>query len=242
MYAHLASKELEVDGTRQRQFVFAETGSPLRCEIVTYFYNLYIQQNTFPPALKAAKIIPLPEAEELSDPNNFRPISLLSVLTKSLERHIHKHLTQFIEDRNLFHPFQSGFRQRHSCHLALIRVCDTWLIAINQAQLSGAVFLDLKKAFDLVDHMLLLQKLAICLQNPSIVSLSKSFLQDRTQGVFLSGKDSTEGVVKCACGVPRVSVLGPLLFTISIDDLFLYITNPRVVCALFADDNSIHSR
>ena len=104
----------------------------------------------------------------------FRPISLLSTLTKPLERHIHKHLTQFIYDRNISHPFQSGFRQRHPCHTALIRVCDTWLAAINQTQLTGAVFLDLKKAFDLVNHTILLQKLSIYLQNSSTMSLLKS--------------------------------------------------------------------
>ena len=100
----------------------------------------------FSPALKAANVIPLSKTKDPSDPNNFRPISLLSILTKPLERHIHKHLTQFIEDCNLFHPFQSGFLQRHSCHAALIRVCDTWLAATNQTQLTGAVFLDLKKS------------------------------------------------------------------------------------------------
>ena len=93
---------------------------PSVVESLTYVYNLCIQQNTFPPALKAAKVIPLPKAKDLSDPNDFRPISLLSILTKPLERHIDRHLTQFIEDRNLFHPFQSGFRQRHSCHTVLI--------------------------------------------------------------------------------------------------------------------------
>ena len=110
-------------------------------ESLTHVYNLCIEQNSFPPALKAPKVIPLPKTK-VSDPNNFRPISLLSILTKLLERHIHKHLTQFIEDRNLLYPLQSGFRQRHSCHTDLIRVCDTWLAAINQTELTGAVFLD----------------------------------------------------------------------------------------------------
>ena len=112
---------------------------PYVVESLTYVYNLCIQQNAFPPALKAAKVITLPKAKDVSDPKNFRPISLLSILTKPLERHIHRHLTQFIEDRNLFHSFQSGFRQRHSCHIALIRVCDTWLAAINQVQLLSLI-------------------------------------------------------------------------------------------------------
>ena len=116
-------------------------------ESLTYVYNLCIQQNTFPHPLKVAKVIPLPKSKDLSDPNNFRPISPLSIQTKPLERHLHKHLTQLIEDQNLFHFFQSGFRQRHSCHTALIRVCDSRLAAINLAHLTSAVFLDLNKSF-----------------------------------------------------------------------------------------------
>ena len=102
---------------------------PYVLESLTYVYNLCIQQNTFPPALKAAKVIPLPKANDLSDLNNFRPISLLSILTKPLEIHIHKHLEHFIEGRKLFQSFQSGFCQPHSCDTALVRVCDTWLAA-----------------------------------------------------------------------------------------------------------------
>ena len=71
-------------------------------ESLTYIYILCIQQNCFPPTLKAAKVILLPETKDLSDPSNFRPISLLSILSKPLERHIHKHLTHFIKDHNLF--------------------------------------------------------------------------------------------------------------------------------------------
>ena len=115
---------------------------PYVVESLTYIDNLCIEQNCFPPALKTAKVIPLPKTKDLSDPSNFRPISLLSIISKPLERHTHKHLTRFIEDRHLFHPSQSGFRQRHSCHTALIRVCDSWLTVISQAQFTGAVFLD----------------------------------------------------------------------------------------------------
>ena len=114
---------------------------PYVVESLTYIYNLCIQQNCFLPALKTTKIIPLHKAKDLSDPNNFWPISLLSIFSKPLERYIHKHLIQFIEDRHLFHPSQSGFRQRHSWHPSLIRVCDSWLAAINHAKFTGAVFL-----------------------------------------------------------------------------------------------------
>ena len=94
---------------------------PYAVESLTYIYNLCIQQNVFPSALKAAKVIPLPKTKDLADPDTFSPISLLSIVSKPLENHIHKHLILFIEDHNLF-PFQSGFHRHHSCHTALIRL------------------------------------------------------------------------------------------------------------------------
>ena len=95
---------------------------PYAVESLSYIYNLCIQQNIFPSALKAAKVISLPKTKDLTDPNNFRPISLLSILSKPLEKHIHKHLILFVEDHNLFHPFQSGSRRHHSCRIALLRL------------------------------------------------------------------------------------------------------------------------
>ena len=132
---------------------------PYIAETLTYIYNLCIQKNVFPTAFKTAKVIPLPKAKTIStDLNDYRPISILSVLTKPLERHIHKHLTDFLETHQLFHSFQSGFRCGHSCQTAVTRLPDTWLSAFNNRQMSGAVFLDFRKAFDLVHHDILLKR------------------------------------------------------------------------------------
>ena len=136
-------------------------------------------------ALKAAEVLPLPQTKSLSAPNNFRPTSVLSILTKALARHIHKHLTQFIEDRNLFNPFQSGFGQGHSCLTALIRLCDTWLAAVNQTQLTGAVFIDYKKkVFDLVSHTILLHKLRFFAKFVNSVSLKVVSARQNTMYFF----------------------------------------------------------
>ena len=115
-------------------------------ESLTYIYNLCIQKSVFPKMFKTAKVAPFPNNTDRSDPNNFRHISLLSVLSKSLEGHIHNHLSKFMENHSLFHHLQSGFRSQHSCHTALSALCDMWLSAIDRSEIVGVVFLDFKKS------------------------------------------------------------------------------------------------
>ena len=131
---------------------------PYIAETLTYISNLCSQKNVFATAFMSAKVIPLPKTIS-TDLNDYRPISILSVLTKSLERHTHKHLTDFLETHHLLHSFQSGFRCGHSCQTEVTRLTDTWLSAFNNRQMLGAVLLDFRKAFGLVNHILL-QKLS----------------------------------------------------------------------------------
>ena len=104
--------------------------------------------------------------------------------------------------------------------------------------MTGAVYLDLSKAFDLVNHELLLDKLALYHVSPSCLELFRSYLGERRQYVFVNGKRSSEGLIKC--GVPQGSILGPLFFTIYINDLPLYLSSrSNVRCSLFADDTTL---
>ena len=124
---------------------------------LTIVYNLCINHKYFLSDLKKAKAVPLQKAKDLTDINNYRPISVLSSISKPLEKHVHKYLLKYLDRFNLIHTHLSGFRPQHSCQSALTCLVDRLLSSINDSELNGAVFLDLKKAFDLIDHHILLK-------------------------------------------------------------------------------------
>ena len=213
---------------------------PYIVDSLTYIYNLCIKHSVFPDQLKHAKVIALPKPNrDLSDVNNYRPISLLSSLSKPLEKHIHNHLLKYLESRQLLYAYQSGFRPTFSCHTALTRLVESWLNNINKRQMTGIVFLDLSKAFDLINHEILLQKLRYYISNENIIQLIRSFLTNRTQQVISNGIMSEPSFIKI--GVPQGSTLGPLLFSVFINDLPLAITSENVETDLFADDATLHT-
>ena len=204
---------------------------------LTYMYNMCIKTSKFPSILKIAKVVPLPKVKKPSNLNDYRPISILSTLSKPIEKHIHKHLLQFMDQHNLLHTLQSGFRPKHSCQTALTHFTDQLLNSINTRHINGVVFLDLKKAFDLVSHNVLLEKLRMYQLNTDTIIFLKSYLANRKQAVLADGCLSYEGTI--TTGIPQGSVLGPLLFNIFINDLPLSITSTGITCELFADDCSL---
>ena len=148
-----------------------------------------------PSEFQKAKVIPLPKTRDHKNLNDYRPISLLSVLSKLLESHVHKHLDTYLETRGLFHPLQSGYRRKHSCNTVLARLTVSWLSAVNRSDPSGDVFLDLKKAFDLLDHRISLSKLCVYLNSSDTLPFFCSYLKNRVQRVFIRGSYSSEGTV-----------------------------------------------
>ena len=164
------------------------------------------QNNAFLAIFKRAKVTALLKTEAiLSDLNDYCPISILPVLTKTLEKHIHKHLTDFLEIHDLLHSSQSGFRRGHST--------DTWLSAFNKRQISVAVFLDLRNTFDLVNHDILLKKLSAYNLSTEAFTFLQSCLHGRPQCVLVNGTYSNKTSI--TYGVPQGSILTPVISPIS---------------------------
>lgn len=112
----------------------------------------------FPKQLKIAKVFPIFKSGSKSDPSNYRPISILPTISKIFEKHVNKHLMGYLNKYKLIHECQSGFRQKHSCQTALVKLIDQWMACIDNGDIVGTLFIDFRKAFDMVDHSLLIKK------------------------------------------------------------------------------------
>ena len=157
------------------------------------------------------------------------------MVSKIVERAVHDQLYQFLQQRQLITRWQSGFRQGFSTATALIHVTDTILNQMDKGNYTGIIFLDLKKAFDTVDHGILLEKLGLYGIEGSEHMWFKSYLLDRKQAVYVNGCFSD--ILPICCGVPQGSILGPLLLTLYMNDLPDFPKSCTTV--LYADDTAL---
>jgi len=168
--------------------------------------------------------------------NNYRPISLLSPVSKVFESLIASRIYDFCESNSIFSHFQFGFRQKLSCESALNTLVDDWKLSLDNRKNVISVFLDLRKAFDTVDHTLLLYKLKLYGFSESLLLLLTNYLSNRSFMVQLNGARSDKNSI--TMGVPQGSILGPLLFILYINDLCLLKLRSKL--ALFADDTTVY--
>lgn len=201
------------------------------CDIFNQSLNLGI----FPDEWKCARVTPLFKQGERSDVNNYRPISVISVVAKVFERIVYDQLYAYLTEHDIISKYQSGFRTIHSTVTALLEATDSWAYNIDHGKVNAVVFLDLKKAFDTVDHVILLSKLSNYGIHENAYHWFESYLENRIQRCSVNGSLSKSCSLKC--GVPQGTILGPLLFLLYINDLPNCLSNcqPR----MYADDTHL---
>ena len=204
---------------------------------LVYVFNRSLTEGYLPASQKRAIVFPTLKKQNL-DQNacqNYRPISNLSFLSKTLERLVSLQLLPYFEQAGLLPAAQSGFRGHHSTETTLLSLLSDIYVAIDQSHLSLLALFDVSSAFDMVDHEILLQRLELSCGLSGIPLLwFKSYLTDRTQMVVLG--DSRTEWVGVKFGVPQGSVFGPILYILFTADISLLFSKHRANGHLYADD------
>lgn len=200
-----------------------------------FLINQSISNGIFPDLLKIAKIFPVYKKDNIHSITNYRPISILPTISKVFEKVIFHQLHNFLKEKKLYNNNQYGFRELHSTEHAALELVDRIINELDNSQNPIAVFIDLSKAFDTINHEILIKKLDYYgIRNKSL-SLLKSYLSNRKQYVEINDTKSSFANIKT--GVPQGSILGPLLFIIYINDISL--ASKLFKTITYADDTTL---
>ena len=194
-----------------------------------------LKKNKYSEEPKTALVRPIFKKNERNKVENYRPVSILSGMSKIYERFIHNCLSSYAE--SFLSNFVSAYRKSYSSNHVLLRLIENWKKSLDNKNFVGTVLMDLSKAFDCIPHDLLVAKLHAYGLSKEAVTFLYSYLKRRKQGVKINNTESIFQIL--LSGVPQGSILGPILFNIFINDLFLFIN--EVELANFADDNTIYA-
>ena len=209
--------------------------TPVISDSLTLIFNQAITLSSFPDEWKIARVIPLYKNGQRNIPGNYRPISVLPAISKIMERILYDQLHSYLTTFELLSDSQFGFQKSHSTASALLDCTNEWYVNLDRKMFNLVVLIDLKKAFDTVDHQILLRKLELYGIKGQALTLLRSYLTNRNQKCQIKNSFSSERLIKC--GVLQGSILGPLFFLLYINDLphCLNKTKPR----MFADDTNL---
>ena len=214
---------------------FLKLAMPFIEDSLVYIFNTSLETSQFPDPWKIARVSPIFKDGDKTEKSNYRPISVLPVVSRLFEKRVFSQLYQYLNDNCFINSNQSGFRELHSTVTCLLKNTDDWYNGLDTGNLAGMVFVDLKKAFDTVDHQILCRKLESYGVLHRELAWFGSYLSNRVQYCRVNGVDSQ--IENIDIGVPQGSCLGPLLFLVYINDLPRAVKNSTT--SMYADDTSL---